>query len=190
VKRKATSICLHSTCRTIIGSIHRVSPPQDQTDDLDGTGLVFGDNPDGQRLGAIYAYWASKRRGRSMPSRADIDPLELKAYLPQLVLLDVEGDPLRFRYRLVGTEVTRVRRGLSKSDPTGRFVDEVTHHQGTGAVLAHYRRVVAERRPSTDAGTYPPSPERPWLRFSRLVLPLSPDDVAVNMLLVALMPMR
>jgi hypothetical protein len=151
---------------------------------------VFGDSPEEQRLAAIYLYWAGKRRGRTMPSRADIDPLELRSYLPQLVLLDVEGDPPRFRYRLVGTEVTRVRRGLSNSDPTGRFVDEVTHHQGTGAVLAHYRRVVAERKPSTDAGTYPPSPERPWLRFSRLVMPLSRDDVTVNMLLVALMPMR
>jgi hypothetical protein len=166
-----------------------LSPP-DQTDALEGTGLVFGDSPEGQRLGAIFRYWASKRRGRTMPSRADIDPLELRSYLPQLVLLDVEGDPPRFRYRLVGTEVTRVRRGLRNSDPTGRFVDEVTHHQGTGAVLAHYRRVVAERKPSTDAGTYPPSPERPWLRFSRLVMPLSRDDVTVNMLLVALMPMR
>jgi hypothetical protein len=85
----------------------------------------------------------------------------IEAYLPQLVLLDVEGDPPRFRYRLVGTEVTRVRQGLVKSDPTGEFVDAVTHHQGTAAVLAHYRRVVAERKPSTDAGVYVPSRERP-----------------------------
>lgn len=155
-----------------------------------GGELAFGDSPDGRSLGAVYAYWNSKRRGRAMPSRADIDPLEMKQFLPQLVLLDVEGEPPRFRYRLVGTEVTQVRRGLSKSDPTGQFVDEVTHHQGTGAVLAHYRRVVAERKPSTDAGTYTPSPERPWIRFSRLVLPLSADDVAVNMLLVALVPTR
>jgi hypothetical protein len=85
----------------------------------------------------------------------------IEAYLPQLVLLDVEGDPPRFRYRLVGAEVTRVRQGLVKSDPTGEFVDAVTHHQGTAAVLAHYRRVVAERKPSTDAGVYVPSRERP-----------------------------
>lgn len=152
--------------------------------------LNFGDDPEGERLGAIYAYWDGKRHGRSMPSRVDIDPLELKPFLPQLVLLDVEGDPPRFRYRLVGTEVTQVRRGLSSSDPTGKFVDSVTHHQGTSAVLAHYRRVVDERKPSIETGTYEPSQERPWTRFSRLVLPLSADDVAVNMLLVALVPMR
>jgi hypothetical protein len=161
-----------------------------RTDELSAGGLDFGDAPEGQRLRAIHAYWDGKRRGRLMPSRADIDPLELKPYLPQLVLLDVEGDPPRFRYRLVGTEVTRVRQGLVKSDPTGEFVDAVTHHQGTAAVLAHYRRVVAERKPSTDAGTYVPSRERPWVRFSRLVMPLSADDSTVNMLFVALMPMR
>jgi hypothetical protein len=152
--------------------------------------LDFGEDPAGQRLRAIYAYWDDKRRGRLMPSRVDIDPLELKPFLPQLVLLDVEGDPPRFRYRLVGTEVTEVRRGLPKCDPTGEFVDAVTHHQGTSAVLGHYRRVVAEQKPSLDAGTYAQSQERPWARFSRLVLPLSTDDVRVNMLLVALMPMR
>ena len=157
------------------------SPPDD---------LSFGDAPDQKRLHAVYAYWDSKRNGRAMPSRADIEPADLKPFLPQLVLLDVVGDPPRFRYRLVGTEVTRVRQGLGKGDPTGEFVDDVTHHQGTAAVLAHYRRVVAERRPSIDAGTYTPSPERPWLRFKRLVMPLAADGATVDMLLVVLVPTK
>jgi hypothetical protein len=152
--------------------------------------LVFGDGPDQEKLRAIYTYWNSKRGDREMPSRADLDPADLKPHLPQLVLLDVELDPLRFRYRLVGTEVTRVRRGLGKSDPTGTYVDEVTHHQGTSAVLAHYQRVVAERKPSLDRGTYTPDPERPWARFTRLVMPLSKDGKTVDMLLVTLAPVR
>ena len=156
----------------------------------DDNDLVFGDGPDQKRLQEIYAYWDSKRRGRLMPSRADIDPADLKPHLPQIVLLDVERDPLRFRYRLVGTEVTRVRRGTNKSDPTGTYVDEVTHHQGTSAVLAHYRRVVQERKPSLDHGTYTPDPDRPWARFTRLVMPLARDGETVDMLLVALAPVH
>jgi hypothetical protein len=152
--------------------------------------LVFGDGPDQEKLRSIYRYWDGKRAGRAMPSRADIDPADLKPHLPQIVLLDVEPDPLRFRYRLVGTEVTRVRRGTSKSDPTGTYVDEVTHHQGTLAVLAHYRRVVTERKPSLDHGDYAPDPDRPWARFTRLVMPLSRDGKTVDMLLVALAPVR
>jgi hypothetical protein len=153
-------------------------------------GLVFGAGPDQEKLRAIYRYWDSKRAGRAMPSRADLDPADLKAHLPQIVLLDVERDPLRFRYRLVGTEVTRVRRGTSKSDPTGTYVDEVTHHQGTTAILAHYRRVVLERKPSLDHGTYTPDPDRPWARFTRLVMPLARDGETVDMLLVVLVPVR
>jgi hypothetical protein len=160
---------------------------------MDVTGdneLAFGDGPDQEKLRAVFAYWNSKRRGRAMPSRADLDPVELKAFLPQLVLLDVEWEPLRFRSRLVGTEVTRVRRGLGKSDPTGQYVDEVTHHQGTASVLVHYRRVAEEKKPSLDSGTYTPDAERPWLRFTRLVMPLSADGETVNMLLVTLAPAR
>ena len=153
-------------------------------------GLAFGDGPDQEKLRAIYQYWDSKRAGREMPSRADLDPADLKPHLPQIVLLDVVQDPLRFRYRLVGTEVTRVRRGTSKSDPTGTYVDEVTHHQGTSAILAHYRRVVLERKPSLDHGTYTPDPERPWARFTRLVMPLSKNGTTVDMLMVMLVPVR
>src|SRR5260370_17327555 len=105
--------------------------------------LAVGDRPDGQSLAAIYQYWDGKRRGRLMPSRADIDPIELKPYLPQLVLLDVEGEPPRFRYRLVGTEGTHVRQGLSNSDPTRTFLHSVTHHYGPPTSLPQYPPLVA-----------------------------------------------
>lgn len=157
-------------------------------DGVDPNDLVFGEGPDQERLRAVFDYWNGKRRGREMPSRADLDPADLKPFLAQLALLDVENEPLRFRYRLVGTEVTRIRRGTTKSDPTGQYVDEVTHHQGTSAVVAHYRRVVVERKPTVDSGTYTRSPDHPWLRFTRLVLPLSADGASINMLLVMLVP--
>ena len=159
-------------------------------DNLRSSDLAYGDAPSQERLRTVFAYWDGKRRGRPMPARADIDPAELRPYLPQLILLDVESEPLRFRYRLVGTEVTRIRRGLPATDPTGKYVDEVTHHHGTDAVLTHYRRVAQEGRPSLDTGSYAPSPDRHWLRFTRLVLPLSADGTTVNMLLVALVPTR
>jgi hypothetical protein len=50
-------------------------------------------------------YWDSKRAGRRMPSRRDIEPTEILDLLPYVVLVDVEREPLDFRYRLVGTAV-------------------------------------------------------------------------------------
>jgi hypothetical protein len=174
---------------TIIAALNTVCHSA-VVEDFSSSELTFGDGPDQERLRAVFAYWMLKRNCREMPSRADIEPADLKPYLPQLVLLDVEGEPPRFRYRLVGTEVSRIRGGLNNRNPTALYVDEVTHHQGTSAVLAHYRRVVEERRPSLDAGTYTPSAERPWLRFTRLVMPLSADGARVDMLLVMLVPVQ
>lgn len=40
-----------------------------------------------------------------IPLRSDFDPTELRDLLPNILIVDVEHDPLRFRYRLVGTRV-------------------------------------------------------------------------------------
>ncbi|HEX7968313.1 MAG TPA: PAS domain-containing protein, partial [Stellaceae bacterium] len=58
-------------------------------------------------LAFLRAYWESKRRGRHMPSRADIDPIEMKAHLGWIVLADVLPRLADFRLRLVGTLVTQ-----------------------------------------------------------------------------------
>lgn len=52
----------------------------------------------------LLAYWEQRRAGRIAPSRADIDPLDVPpSVLPHLLLIDVERDPVDFRYRLAGT---------------------------------------------------------------------------------------
>jgi hypothetical protein len=50
-------------------------------------------------------YLTRKRGGRAMASRADIDPTEIREFLPYIVLVDIERDPLRVYYRLVGTRI-------------------------------------------------------------------------------------
>src|SRR5262249_29214633 len=51
------------------------------------------------------AYWESKRPGRRMPARRDIDPAEMLDLLPNVMLVDVVREPLDFRYRLIGTAI-------------------------------------------------------------------------------------
>ncbi|MHA1599845.1 MAG: PAS domain-containing protein, partial [Alphaproteobacteria bacterium] len=57
------------------------------------------------RLRRLLEYWRGKRGRRAMPSRTDIDPLELEEHLGRLHLLDVIG-PNLFRFRLYGSTVT------------------------------------------------------------------------------------
>ena len=50
----------------------------------------------------LAAYWERKGGARHMPARTEIDPTELKPIL-RVVLSQVEPQPFRFCYRLVGT---------------------------------------------------------------------------------------
>lgn len=52
----------------------------------------------------LLVYWEERRNGRTAPRRADLDPLDLPpSLLPHVLLIEVERDPLDFRYRLAGT---------------------------------------------------------------------------------------
>ncbi len=130
-------------------------------------------------MAAFYAYWESKRRGRPMPARADIDPIEMKPWLPGIILVSVHRDPFRLVYRLVGERSVRMRR----FNPTGRTVEEGYHGNSLAEVLENYRLVIEEKSLVYDwRGT--PS----WTGLVRetgvLLLPLSADGETVDMVIV------
>src|SRR3546814_1952574 len=60
-------------------------------------------NPDLLRL---LGYWRSKRSGRAMPSRRDVDPTEIPWALSRIFLVDYSAQD-GFRYRLAGSEIAR-----------------------------------------------------------------------------------
>ncbi|HEU0217286.1 MAG TPA: PAS domain-containing protein [Stellaceae bacterium] len=68
----------------------------------------------------FYEYWhAAAPRGR-LPGRQHIVPEEIVPLLSRMWILDVFRHPLRYRYRLVGTDMTRsLQREL-----TGQWLDE------------------------------------------------------------------
>ncbi|WP_169789523.1 PAS domain-containing protein, partial [Skermanella aerolata] len=86
------------------------------------------------RIRQGFSYWQGLRRGRLMPARRDVDPLDIGALLPNVVLLDVIHQPakeqdqgssagLDFRFRLVGTDVA----ARSARDYTGRRLADIPH---------------------------------------------------------------
>ncbi|TDQ84269.1 PAS domain-containing protein [Dongia mobilis] len=124
-----------------------------------------------------YDYWNAKRGTRLMPSRADIDPSEIRDLLPGIILIDVAQDPLRLTYRLVGTDEVEAR----GYDPTGKDVREhvfaVTPEEG----FRTYRTVVEMRRPIYDQEeVLAPNPR--LSEVGSLAMPLSSDGETVNML--------
>ena len=73
----------------------------------DGRGLSLITEP---KLLRLAEYWLSKRAGRPMPTRADIDPLDIVWALPSIYLVDYERASGTYRYRLAGSEIEAVYR--------------------------------------------------------------------------------
>lgn len=88
-------------------------------------------------------YWNAKRRqGQDFPFREDIEATELRDLLPLISISDVEYEPLRFRYRLVGTRVVE----YNHQEFTGKYLGEigwVDEH----LLLAAYTKVIVDRQP-------------------------------------------
>jgi hypothetical protein len=93
------------------------------------------------RIHRLYAYWRDKA-GAGMPARAEFDPVDVRELLPNLMMVDVLGQPPRFRYRLVGTRVAQ----YTGFDFTGRYLDEMVF-QGRDFMDECYGRLLSERRP-------------------------------------------
>lgn len=130
------------------------------------------------RIRRAYEYRDSKRRGRVMPSRSDIDPSEIRDLLPGVILIDVARNPLRLTYRLVRTEEVEAR----GYDPTGKDVKEhvfaVTPELGyeTYCLAAERGEMVIDKEPYT-------SPNPRLCEVGSVAMPLSNDGIQTNMLM-------
>lgn len=130
------------------------------------------------RLLELLAYWEGKRAGRRMPRRADIHPEEIPGLLRNVILIDVEHDPLRLRYRLIGTDITRTM----QRDSTGKYYDEIYASELLEDIYRTFRHLLAQKAPLRTFGTafYP---DKNFYSYETLNLPLSEDGETVNMVL-------
>lgn len=119
----------------------------------------------------LYRHWDEVRRGRSM---------SLPQLLGHLLLIDVLREPLRFRYRLIGTRLTeRMRR-----DMTGKFFDDIPEPVYRDRLYDWHGGVVAEKAPR--GGVTARRLLDRWEPYEILTLPLSTDGVEVDMTLTGL----
>lgn len=128
-----------------------------------------------------YEYWNSKRAGRSIPARRDIDPAEITALLPHVVLIDVLRDsdfgPLDFRYRLMGGAIEA---NLSNRY-TGLRMSEIPHQRPPSRLWSNFETVVTTRQPLITQVPYI-GPHKDFLAAQDLITPLSSDGSSVDML--------
>jgi len=142
-----------------------------------GHGVIDVTQIRSEKLRALYRYWNSKRHGRPMPARADIEPLEIPALLPIIYLVDVEHAPQRFRVRLIGTQIC----AWTGRDPTGLYVDDPAYGAGALEAAAGYTEVTSRREPFYRTRP-PPWPDRDFHTYEELLLPLATNGETVDML--------
>ena len=129
------------------------------------------------RLREAYSYWDAKRQTKLMPSRSDLDPVEIPRLLPYVILIDVMREPLDFRYRLVGTQACVIMR----RDLTGQIFSEIPGNGQASALWRGCEAVVSSKAPMCWQFSYL-GPERSLRDCERVLLPLSKDGVNVTMI--------
>ncbi len=136
---------------------------------------------DSPRLQTLYEYWCDRRAGRSMPTRADIDPLDIRRLLPNLLLIDVEPGSGRLKVRVAGTTVVQ----MYGSDYTGRYLDEIDFGDRRAAVLYDYTTCLETRLPYAAEHSFWTNRDVTY-RVERIILPLSDDGKTVSHLIAGL----
>lgn len=130
-------------------------------------------------LRALWTYWSAKRGEAEIPSRSDIDPVEIPRLLPHIQLVETIEPDGRFRYRLCGTAIVEAY----GRDLTGRFVEEAIPQHRHAVALRHYRLVRDTAQPIF-ARTQYESQRGAQIIANRLILPLRNCGPRVSMLLI------
>jgi len=136
--------------------------------------IVIDDLPC-EHLREIYQYWLKIKGPRHMPARADIKPKEIVSLLPHLSMIDVEHDPVRFRFRLVGTETVRAM-GM---DVTGMYTDM---NPATEKLNKRYKWMLKNKQPYLYKSKLSWT-ERDFLDYYALAMPLSDNGEDINIIL-------
>lgn len=132
-----------------------------------------------------YRYWRAKCHEGALPSRDDIDPLEIPNLLPSLMFVDIDhGVAPRFRCRLAGDRHTTIL----GENPVGSYLDQVASiSNDPGNIIDLFTTVARDGIPHYWIRRYI-DPAVRWGYYERILLPLARDARNTDMLLSIVMP--
>jgi hypothetical protein len=120
----------------------------------------------------ILNYWYAKRGDRRMPRPQDMDPVDFARHMPNLMMIQVDYDPIRLTYRLIGEEVAHVH----GSNHRGREVRDIDDkHPNLGSLLHELYSAVAMLRRPVGVGGGLEFMGRGHMSFEAAYMPLSSD---------------
>ena len=127
----------------------------------------------------LYDYWLSISPNGRLPGRKHFDPVDVPSLLPNLWLIEVHRDPLRFWRRTVGSKIEE----FAGRNLTGGWVGDQLNGPRLSGVQSFMIDVVKTKRPSWRRGKSLIRFEKEFAELERLYLPMAADGETVDMIL-------
>ena len=132
-----------------------------------------------KRLAELHEFWRALSKDGRLPARHDFLAEDLAPWIGHVSLLEVERDPLRFRFIVHGGHFTL----LTGQNLSGCYLEDALSPRYRDMVLARYREAVETRQPVYHHHV---NHSLPWRELDRLLLPLADDGVTVDRVMVGL----
>ena len=133
------------------------------------------------KLQRFYLYWQRIRPPGRLPGRQHFDPLDIPDLLPGLWLLDLQREPFRLRYRVVGT---RVIDAIGR-EVTGMWLDEAHPHLvNDDEYFARYRTIAETKTPDRRRGRPKAWTPDEYREVENLAAPLASDGETVDVIMM------
>lgn len=133
-------------------------------------------------LRLLFEHWTALQVDGRLPNPSSFDILRAPKLFGYLHLVDVIGDPVRFRFRLFGTTIAEI----AGRDLTGRWVDEIVPQSWSQEVHAAFGEAVRLRRACYSAHELDHAYKHAMLH--RLACPMSSDGQHIDRLIVGIEP--
>jgi hypothetical protein len=131
------------------------------------------------KIREAYAYWQKIHPLHGLPGRQHFEPTDVPGLLRYLRILEVEGEPARFKVRVIGTQYAE-RFGR---DATGCYLDELFEEFSGSAFHRALMAIVETKQPVWRRGPLQWFCREQYSQVERIHLPLARDGSAVDMVL-------
>jgi hypothetical protein len=131
---------------------------------------------------AALAYWKSRLAGRPMPSRADIDPRQMRSFMSHVGLVELRSAPdgsQDYFIRLAGTTIEQIFGAL-----TARSISEFLPAEIEARWRAMFDAARDAAAPIRTIGRVA-FQRKHWLQCETMIAPLGTDGKTISMLFVA-----
>ena len=131
---------------------------------------------------ALYEHWLAVHPPQGLPGRQHFDPMAVPALLRNVWLLDVERNPYRFRYRVIGSALIEAGTPVRTGDCLHEALPEPARRRNMETFLI---RAVETRTPSWRKGKPTIAHQRFVTELEVIALPLARNGEQVDNLLNA-----